>query len=123
MELTKALSCDEQNKVDQLMAEWMPWLLSMAVDQVKPAPFVELSALPSTPPGVIEGEEMAFRRGYQHGYSQAMDDLLKAGYQRNKAWYDVAQFFDKELHHWRYREPMDSIIDPPGYQANLSKDN
>ena len=49
----------------------------------------------------MEGEqESAFRRGYQHGYSQAMDDLKPGS--RAPLWQAIARWFDDVLTPWRY---------------------
>lgn len=47
-----------------------------------------------------------YRRGYMHGYSQAMDDMEKHG------WKECAEFFNEEVSRWRYI-PEESTWEPP----------
>ena len=54
-------------------------------------------------------DEAAFRRGYEHGFSQAMDNLRSAC--RPAAWQALAQWFDTVLTPWRYGRPVP--MDPP----------
>ena len=59
--------------------------------------------------------EMAYRRGYYHGYSAAMDALQPAC--KASAWTKLAHFFDGALYRWRHGEPP-GFVPPPGPGRN-----
>jgi len=52
---------------------------------------------------LVEYNEMSFRRGYLHGYSQAMDDMLQSSRKTVTAWEKVCNFFDGQLTAWRFK--------------------
>lgn len=63
--------------------------------------------------------ELDYRRGYLHGYSQAMDDLqaaVKVYRAFARAWQCVAQFFDGDLWRWRYERSASNRSQPPAYR-------
>jgi len=61
--------------------------------------------------------EQAYRRGYLHGYSNGMDDVLKASQARRysalRAWGLVAWFFDGPLTRWLYTDHRGRFEPPP----------
>jgi len=60
--------------------------------------------------------DSCYRRGYHHGYCQAIDDI-KDKY----TWTQMADFFDHELVFWRYRTNIDEMIIPPIIQVTWRK--
>jgi flagellar biosynthesis/type III secretory pathway protein FliH len=54
-------------------------------------------------------QEISYRRGYRHGYSEGMDDVTNKG--RSK----IAKFFDKVLMPWSYLkgEDLENLFVPP----------
>ena len=65
--------------------------------------------------------EEAYRRGYLHGYSNGMDDVLKASqarrYSAQRAWGLVAWFFDGPLSRWLYADHRGRFEPPPLFSA------
>lgn len=61
------------------------------------------------------GEE-SYRRGYWHGYSQAMDDV-PARLHRSAWWGRMAHFFDRPLMTWRYARHEGRMVLPPSFSA------
>lgn len=58
--------------------------------------------------------ETAYRRGYIHGYSKAMDDL-ESGCAKS-LWDKVCTFFDDVLTPWRYHKDQKSMLLPPCFK-------
>ena len=64
--------------------------------------------------------ERDYRRGYLHGYSQAMDDLRAANQAHRsfaRAWQSVARFFDGALARWRYDRACKYMTPPPYFRT------
>jgi hypothetical protein len=58
--------------------------------------------------------EAAYRRGYTHGYSNALDHALEMKCNQNSKWWQsLAKFFDKEVMGWRYDTKK---FIPPGFK-------
>jgi len=60
--------------------------------------------------------EQDYRRGYLHGYSQGIDDMLDANPRAKRvqsAWQELAKFFDAVLMPWRHRTLCDEVVIPP----------
>ena len=57
--------------------------------------------------------EADYRRGYHHGYSQAMDDL-RADCKRS-AWQTLAEWFDATLTRWRFAPRPVTFDIPPRF--------
>jgi len=56
-------------------------------------------------------QEIDFRRGYSHGFSEAMDVLR--GVCDEASWMKLARFFDDQLTPWRYSDASWEIDEPP----------
>ena len=91
----------DEKKAAELFEAWRPWLEWRATVESTPNYSCDWSAIKSAPSFVRHDEEEAFRRGYWHGYSQALDDIEAAG-GLTAAWSRVAKFFDGALSRWRY---------------------
>src|SRR3546814_20400626 len=62
----------------------------------------------SITPATVSAEDRGYRRGFSHGYAQAMDDMLltiNRGYSRpREAWNILAAHHDQALLPWRQRK-------------------
>src|SRR3546814_19766435 len=62
----------------------------------------------SITPATVSAEDRGYRRGFSHGYAQAMDDMLltiNRGYSRpREAWNILAAHNDQALLPWRQRK-------------------
>ena len=106
-----------RDAIDALIREAIPTIQIAAAhelaarNQAIVCLFFDLDAQRST--WLAERERMDaerdYRRGYEHGYSQAMDDLRATC--RPAAWMACAQFFDDVLTAWRYARPK--FLEPP----------
>jgi hypothetical protein len=67
-----------------------------------------------------QANELSYRRGYTHGYSQAMDDLQAGTFP--PLWKKVCAFFDGALAKWRYAKGKLGHSFPPSYRSGLKKD-
>src|SRR3546814_401723 len=76
--------------------------------------------LPSTT--LFRSEDRGYRRGFSHGYAQAMDDMLltiNRGYSRpREAWNILAAHHDQALLPWRQRKgaAAEPYSPPPRFQ-------
>ena len=81
----------------------------------------ELLAQPGPDASTRRATEEAYRRGYLHGYSNGMDDVLKASqarrYSAQRAWGLVAWFFDGPLTRWLYADHRGRFEPPPLFSA------
>lgn len=77
----------------------------------------ELMAHTETPEGKAahRQNEMAFRRGYCHAFSDVIDLIGKA----NKS--ELIAFLDNQLYRWRYSESLESSPIPPGFLVTPKK--
>lgn len=71
----------------------------------------------------IPASESGYRRGYCHGYSQAMDDMRelmrRRGYSRStEAWNILARFYDRVLSPWR-RNRREGSCCPPSARLTM----
>ncbi len=64
-----------------------------------------------------KGEE-AYRRGYWHGYDEALHDIHRAGLKKtySGAWDKVSTFFWGPLTDW-YHGDTSLMVPPPAYEA------
>ena len=62
------------------------------------------------PPRALRGSQ--YRRGYRHGYGEAMDDLVQAGGKRSRAWDRLADFLDGPLYDWSKRRTASMDMPP-----------
>src|SRR3546814_18661624 len=64
----------------------------------------------SITPATVSAEDRGYRRGFSHGYAQAMDDMLltiNRGYSRpREAWNILAAHHDQALLQWRDRKSV-----------------
>lgn len=110
----------EQARAAELVAQWLPWLEYEARNQAKKEArtisFVlvgDLLKAPEPPSFVGRRIETAYRRGYEHGFGEALDNLIQAGGKRSAAWVRVARFCDGPLRQWRYAsKPKDPEVPP-----------
>lgn len=60
-------------------------------------------------------DDRDYRRGYQQGYSQAMDDFadLLRHKSLSEAWSALCDFFDGDLTAWRNSDDLDQMTQPP----------
>lgn len=117
--LVETLTETERARVEELVAHWMPWLRQEAAVQARHesggiaalslAEMMDAEAC--SPPSIGIDHERQYRRGYRHGYGQAMDDLLHAGGKRSRAWDRLAVFHDSLLYAWTIARTAD--MDPP----------
>lgn len=64
---------------------------------------------PDEPPGADWARfESAYRRGYLHGFSQAVDDMMDADTPD-----EVIEFFNDKLMPWRHAQAGSEMTDPP----------
>jgi hypothetical protein len=86
----------------------------------KPGPINWMDERIAPSPTCAYSSEDNYRRGYHHGYSQAMDDwraLTKRGYIRSsEIWNILGRFFDRALLAWRYARHRGDRILPPRAQ-------
>jgi hypothetical protein len=118
--MKQELTPEEQARAAELVAEWLPWLEAEAREQAmkkgRGYAVVDLEA-PTAPVHILADSEHSYRRGYWHGYSQAMDALEACS--RKPAWQDVARFFDDHLTPWvRYTPSMEI---PPIYRRRATR--
>ena len=69
---------------------------------------------PLIPESVLRASEDSYRRGYWHGYGQALDDIA-ASTKRGTAWGRLATFYDTVLMRWRYAPHAGQGVRPPRY--------
>lgn len=115
---------DDEKSAAQLFDEWRPWLEWQARHRAQCGPLrvVDFESLPDAPPFVTSAAEERYRRGYWHGYSQAMDDL-RVAYSKSgthtarwwAAWQRVARFFDAALTRWRHESHKGNPTPPPHF--------
>lgn len=116
------MNVDEKKAAD-LFERWRPWLEWQAryrsVDGVRVVDAAELLARPDAPSFVDERAEERYRRGYWHGYSQAIDDLHNACERHAgkwpKAWSSVAAFLIEALTRWAYERHGGAVTMPPRF--------
>ncbi|UHD18572.1 hypothetical protein [Thiocapsa bogorovii] len=114
----------EQARAADLFEQWRPRLeyeaRNQAKEEARRISFVlvgDLLKAPEPPSFVGRRVEGAYRRGYWHGFGEALDNLLQAGAKRSAAWVRVARFCDGPLKRWRYAsKPRDSEI-PPSFDS------
>lgn len=125
MTMTDCLAQTEQ--IDAVVAEAMPWIRWQAAEELSRRSgrlvFYSMGDYENLAGRETwlarrhraSGEE-DYRRGYWHGYSQAMDDI-EAEFKKRRgfkaAWQALAEFFDGALTHWRYRDRPGSLVPPP----------
>ena len=85
-----------------------------------PGTFIDLRRLFEVVPPDFYGRdtEEAYRRGYWHGYSQALDDVREHGpasVGKSAWWQRLAKFFDGPLCRWRCKEHNGEFEIPPSY--------
>ena len=122
---------DTDPEIEHLIAEALPELRQMAREELaKRRGKVVMINLPEfvKPLGWLRLQiyglsEHDYRRGYRHGYSQGMDDVLAAG-KRSKAvlsaWERVAEFFDGSLCQWAYCDKIRGQTPPPSFQREAA---
>ncbi len=100
---------EETARAAKLFEAWRPWLeceaQSAAIKEARgftAKTLGEMMAEPDPPGFVRRRVEIAYRRGYFHGFGEALDNLLQAGAKHSAAWTRVARFCDGPLHRWRY---------------------
>lgn len=113
---------NEQARAAALIESWRPWIESEARDQAmkETRAFVlvqvgDLLDEPEPPAFIQRQVETAYRRGYWHGFSRALDALIQAGAKRSAAWERVAGFFDGPLKRWRYATKPKAAECPPRF--------
>jgi hypothetical protein len=113
---------EETARAAELFEQWRPWLEHEARMQAKTEArriclitADELLRSPSPPAFVSSETESAYRRGYWHGFSEALDNLLHAGAKRSAAWVRVARFFDGPLSRWRHAHNPKMSQMPPSF--------
>lgn len=113
---------DETARAAELFEQWRPWLeceaRSVAIKEARgfTAKTVgDLLAEPDSPAFVARRVETAYRRGYWHGFSEALDNLIQAGAKRGAAWVRVARFFDGPLKRWRHTCNPEMSQMPPSF--------
>lgn len=69
------------------------------------------------PEPLLRASEESYRRGYWHGYSQALDDIaaLSPPTGKGKAWTRLARFYDTALMRWRHAPHAGNVVRPPSY--------
>lgn len=122
---TKEEVIQEMGQVErrcELLNRWFPWLEYQAdreaETRLRAVTFSEFMNAPQPPEFVQRHAEERYRRGYWHGYSQAMDDLERASGRKrhSKAWLRLARFFDGALSRWRYADHGGRIDMPPSFR-------
>lgn len=111
----------EQAKADELFEQWKPWLeymaLLKAMQSSRPILVFSMEDIitsPDKPDFVSCDEERSYRRGYIHGFSEAMDNLVPSNHKRSALWLKLAKFFDEALMSWRYSKDY-SFQFPPKF--------
>lgn len=120
--LMESLSDQEKTRTEELVAHWLPWLRHEAAIQARQESggFVLLNvrelidAYECSPPVVGTDHETQYRRGYRHGYGEAMDDLVRAGGKHSRAWDRLAEFADGPLYAWSAQRTA-SLDMPPTF--------
>jgi hypothetical protein len=92
---------------DQITAELMPWLRQRVEREVikngKGFVIIQAGEILNEPEFMEVEREARYRKGFMHGYSRALDDILQVGGKQNKVWMKCAKFFDTALQGWCYR--------------------
>lgn len=112
---------DEQKvRYQEFLDAHLPWFEMLAKDYaMNGMGFMtgdEYLNQPRMPHKVAVEMESAYRRGYWHGYSAAMDSLRNGC--AEDTWQDVAGFFDDYLTPWRYQGLTLRFQTPPEYMGN-----
>jgi hypothetical protein len=122
MTMTQDPTPTENDRAVELVELWRPWLESearrQATKETRRFLLVSVGSLleePETPAFVARRVETAYRRGYWHGYSKALDNMIQAGAKRSAAWSRVARFFDGPLKRWRYARNPERFEVPPSF--------